>query len=130
MILGIGIDSIEIARFAHWSTYSQKKLQRIFTPEEIEYCLQEPIKSAERFALRFAAKEAFYKAWCSWQKSSEEPFLTIGTKFSLFRHSDGRITAQVEWHNLPIISSDQSLKILVSATHTQSIATAIVLLQV
>ena len=62
MIVGIGTDAVEIKRFEHWSTYTQKKLKRIFSEEEISYSLKNKCKSAERFAARFAAKEAFYKA--------------------------------------------------------------------
>ncbi len=34
----------------------------VVIPEEIEYCLSNPKKSAERFAARFAAKESVMKA--------------------------------------------------------------------
>ena len=60
MVKGIGIDSIEIARFRLWHTYSYRQLSRIFSSEEIDYCLSNIIKSSERFAVRFAAKEAFF----------------------------------------------------------------------
>lgn len=76
MILGIGIDTIDIDRFAEWHTYSEKKLRRIFSPEEIEYCLQDIKKSAERFAVRFAAREALYKALSSFSLITI-PFLTL-----------------------------------------------------
>lgn len=62
MVLGIGIDSVDIARFEQWHTYSHKKLLRVFSPAEIAYSLENPTKSAERFAVRFAAKEALFKA--------------------------------------------------------------------
>ena len=77
MILGIGIDTIDITRFSSWHTYSQKKLLRIFSPEEIEYCLQDQKKSAERFAVRFAAREALYKALCAANSDNKLPFLTL-----------------------------------------------------
>ncbi len=62
MIIGIGVDSVEIERFSHWSTYNYKQLSRIFSAQEIEYSLSISAKSAERFAVRFAAKEAFVKS--------------------------------------------------------------------
>lgn len=61
MIKGIGIDLAEIRRFAHWHTYHEKLL-KVFSQEEIDYCLQDQTLAAARFATRFAAKEAFYKA--------------------------------------------------------------------
>lgn len=62
-IRGIGVDIVEVKRFAQWHNYSPKKLQRIFSQQEIAYCLQQPdASSAQRFAVRFAAKEALVKA--------------------------------------------------------------------
>ncbi len=70
MILAIGHDIVEINRFAHWHTYSLKKLSKVFNQSEIDYCLQHPAYTAQRFAVRFAAKEAAYKALCSAQALS------------------------------------------------------------
>jgi len=77
MILGIGVDIVEIDRFSLWHTYSRKKLSRIFSHDEIEYCLADKKKSAERFAVRFAAREALYKAWCVAYPNAVPPFLTL-----------------------------------------------------
>lgn len=77
MILGIGIDVIEIDRFAHWHTYSHAQLQRIFSPAEIAYCMSVSTKSAERFAARFAAREALWKALCQAYPDHTVPFLTL-----------------------------------------------------
>ena len=77
MILGIGVDTIDIVRFSQWHTYSPKKLSRIFSPEEIKYCLENLHKSAERFAVRFAAREALYKALCAAIPDNKLPFLTV-----------------------------------------------------
>jgi holo-[acyl-carrier protein] synthase len=79
MIIGLGIDTIEIERFALWHTYSIKKLRRIFSDEEIIYCLQEQKKSAQRFAVRFAAREALYKALSYAYPDKKIPFLTLCT---------------------------------------------------
>lgn len=62
MIIGIGIDAVEIERFQNWHKYQINTLKKIFSDEEIKYCLSNDIKSAERFAVRFAAKEATFKA--------------------------------------------------------------------
>ena len=65
MIVGIGIDSVEINRFKNWKTYQYVKLRRIFSENEIAYCLAAPTKIDERFALRFAAREAFLSSYGS-----------------------------------------------------------------
>jgi holo-[acyl-carrier protein] synthase len=62
MLIGTGIDIVEIARIVHSiERYGDRFLQRIFTPEEIAYC-QRKRSFAESFAARFAAKEAGAKA--------------------------------------------------------------------
>ena len=55
MIIGVGIDVCEIARFAESVERRPGLVQRLFTPAEAE----RPIASK---AARFAAKEAFAKA--------------------------------------------------------------------
>ena len=84
MILGIGIDGIEIERFVKWRNYSFKKLCRIFSEEEVAYCLEKPDKSAERFAVRFAAREALYKALSYAYFDTKIPFLTLCAQTKIF----------------------------------------------
>ncbi len=62
MILGIGTDIIEVARISGaFQRHGERFLDRIFSPEEIVYCMtfQDPAPS---LAARFAAKEAVVKA--------------------------------------------------------------------
>jgi len=62
MILGIGTDIIEISRIKNAiARWGDNFLNHIFCEEEISYCkkYQNP---AQHFAVRFAAKEAVYKA--------------------------------------------------------------------
>ena len=62
MIVGLGIDIAEVDRIERAiRRYGQRFLQRVFTPAEIEYC-QSKANAFERFAGRFAAKEAAMKA--------------------------------------------------------------------
>ncbi len=62
MIVGTGIDIVEVPRVAQAiERHGDRFLQRIYTPEEIRYC-QSKRNAAERFAARFAAKEAALKA--------------------------------------------------------------------
>ncbi|MDZ7724034.1 MAG: holo-ACP synthase [candidate division KSB1 bacterium] len=61
MIYGIGIDSVDLERFERITQkWGKKFTARILTPLELEYCYQHRIKTAS-IAVRFAAKEAFYK---------------------------------------------------------------------
>jgi holo-[acyl-carrier protein] synthase len=70
MIIGIGIDIIEIDRIKNSvDRYGDQFLNKIFTKNEIAYCLNKADKY-QHLAARFAAKEAIYKALASgWDKS-------------------------------------------------------------
>lgn len=62
MIVGTGIDITETARIEQaLERHGERFARRIYTPEEIAYCEQFKSK-AERYAARFAAKEAAFKA--------------------------------------------------------------------
>jgi holo-[acyl-carrier protein] synthase len=62
MIVGTGIDIVEVPRVAAvLDRYGLKFLQRIFTADEIRYC-DSKANRVERYAARFAAKEAAMKA--------------------------------------------------------------------
>ena len=63
MIAGIGVDIIEVARIAQaLDRHADRFLHRMFTPQEIEYCLRGESHRTRRLAARFAAKEAALKA--------------------------------------------------------------------
>ncbi len=62
MIYGIGIDMVEVSRIQKaLERWGDPFLKRVFTQGEIDYC-HHKVHAASRFALRFAAKEAFSKA--------------------------------------------------------------------
>jgi phosphopantethiene--protein transferase domain len=62
MIVGTGIDIAEVPRIAAAiSRYGDRFLHKIFTEGEIRYC-DSKANRVERFAARFAAKEAGMKA--------------------------------------------------------------------
>lgn len=132
MILGIGIDAIETARFASWHTYPRVRLKRILADEEIDYCLSSTPKSAQRFAARFAAREAFFKALNTVIPDHTISLLQVCRYIKVTRISRGATTLTVNWEKLlaqeklptlPAITS------LISITHTKSTTTVIVLLQ-
>jgi holo-[acyl-carrier protein] synthase len=93
MILGTGIDIIEVARIASsHEKFGERFVNRILLPEEIGYCLshREP---APFLAVRFAAKEAVSKAFgtgigaaLGWRdieirrKESGEPYVVLHGK--------------------------------------------------
>jgi holo-[acyl-carrier protein] synthase len=63
MIVGIGVDIVEVARIARaLEHYGERFLERVFTEEERRYCERFGSGRALHYAARFAAKEAFSKA--------------------------------------------------------------------
>ena len=62
MIVGLGVDIAEVGRVeTAIRRYGESFLNRIYTPAEVAYCERHKNK-AERYAGRFAAKEAAMKA--------------------------------------------------------------------
>ena len=61
MIVGVGIDLMEIDRFAEALARRPRLAERCFTPDEAAYCASRAFPP-QHFAARFAAKEAVGKA--------------------------------------------------------------------
>jgi holo-[acyl-carrier protein] synthase len=62
MIVGTGIDIAEVPRIAESiARFGERFLRRIYTEGEIRYC-ESKANRVERYAARFAAKEAAMKA--------------------------------------------------------------------
>ncbi len=124
-MIRIGIDAVDIERFSQWSSYNKTKLKRIFSEAEIAYCLSNPSKAAERFAVRFAAKEAFYKAIAS---SSEKPipFLLVCKQCELIKNAIGMPIMKANW---PALLIKESYSVQLSLTHTRLTAIAAIIIQ-
>ena len=69
MIQGIGIDIVDIERIKEAiNKGGERFIRRVFTNLEINYCNKKRLKY-QHFAVRFAAKEAVFKALgTGWQK--------------------------------------------------------------
>lgn len=97
MIIGIGTDLVEIQRIAKaLERFGQRFENKIFTAYEQNYA-REACYPATRYAKRFAAKEAFFKALGSdlqqgarWHDAeihntpSGQPFITISSRLNRF----------------------------------------------
>lgn len=57
----VGTDIVEIARIKKLASQAPRFLKRVFTDEEIAYCRAKK-NPWQHFAVRFAAKEAVWKA--------------------------------------------------------------------
>lgn len=62
-IIGHGVDIVEVARIADMlARHGDQFAQRCFTQSEIEYAEASTRRRAERYSVRFACKEAVFKA--------------------------------------------------------------------
>src|SRR5437879_8464525 len=124
MILGVGIDIIEVERIkSSYERFGERFLNRILHPNEIAYCLSHK-EPGPFLAARFAAKEAISKAFgtgigaqLGWQdmevgrKQSGEPFVIL--------HEAGQ----------KLLESRGAKSLLISLSHTQAHAAAVAILQ-
>jgi len=124
MILGTGIDIIEVARIeASYERFGERFLSRILLPDEIRYCLSHK-QPGPFLAARFAAKEAISKAFgtgiggqLAWQdmevarRDSGEPFVIL--------HGKGR----------DLFDQRGGKNLLISLSHTEVHATAVAILE-
>lgn len=62
MIVSIGIDIVEVYRISETIQRTPRFVERVFTEKERAYCDAKGAASAQSYAARFAAKEAFLKA--------------------------------------------------------------------
>jgi holo-[acyl-carrier protein] synthase len=116
-VLGIGIDLCEVDRLRQAMARTKGMRTRIFTPGEREYC-EKRSDPAERYAVRFAAKEAVLKAMgvglgaCS-LRDIEVVSLSSGAPVLALHDSAARLAEEhgvVRW--------------LLSLTHTATLAQA------
>jgi holo-[acyl-carrier protein] synthase len=124
MVLGLGSDVIEIARIeASIRRFGARFLERVYTPAEIAYC-QSKKQAAESFAARFAAKEAAAKA--------------LGTGISrgiawpeieVRREVSGQPTLHWSGRALELARALGVRRTLLSLTHSQAIALAVVVVE-
>ncbi len=124
MILGVGIDIIEVARIASaYEKFGERFVNRVLHADEIAYCLSHK-NPAPFLAVRFAAKEAISKAFgtgigarLGWQdmeirrKQSGEPFVVL--------HGQGK----------KLFKSRRAKRLLVSLSHTANYAAATAVLE-
>jgi holo-[acyl-carrier protein] synthase len=123
-IVGTGIDICEVERVrAAIDRFGQRFLKRIFTAAEREYC-ESKRNRVERYAARFAAKEAAMKAigtglrhGVSWQD------------FEVSRETGGRPTMIFRDKAAEFGTKLGTKRIALSITHTEQIAIAQVILE-
>ena len=104
MKLASGVDIVEIPRVQKSIEHIGKKfLDTIYTEEEIKYCESHKNNKYQHYAVRFAAKEALFKALSRFMNKDELSWKTFEIKNSI----DGRPVVNIE--NKNILSIDLTM---------------------
>lgn len=124
MILGTGIDLIEVSRIAtSLQKFGDRFLQRILRPAEITYC-QSHREPAPFVAARFAAKEAISKAFGT-GIGAELGWLDM----EIVREASGKPTVQLHGKALALLAALGGRMVHVSLSHLQNHAAAVAILE-
>jgi holo-[acyl-carrier protein] synthase len=123
LIFGVGTDIIEVRRVGDKLARTKGLKEKIFTTREIEYC-EAGKMSAQHFAARFSAKEAFLKAmgtgWSGGHRFDEIEVVNDALgKPGLFVH--GKVKAFCEARGITGME--------VSLSHVKDLAQAVVVLE-
>ncbi len=125
MIFGIGIDIIEVARIERQLLKASKAFeQKIFTNKEIEYCNSKLKNKAQNYAVRFAAKEAFFKAiGTGWRDGLNWKEIEVEND------ELGKPSIILYGNSKKLIDNNKITRIHVSLSHIKEIAVAVVILE-
>ena len=124
MIIGIGADLAEVGRIGEAiERHGERFLRRVFTPLEIDYC-QSHRNAVERFAARFAAKEAAMKALgAGWRRGIRWHDIEVANANS------GKPGLNLTGKALEIYRGLGGTRVLLSLTHTENYALAHVIIE-
>jgi holo-[acyl-carrier protein] synthase len=124
MLIGTGVDLIEVERIAHSiERYGERFLRRVYTDHEIAYCRGRRV-SAESFAARFAAKEAGAKALGTGISRG-----VTWNEFQVARNPGGRPVLELRGRAALLAKELGVRAISLSLTHTVSLAMATVVME-
>ena len=124
MIIGTGVDICEVSRIAESiARFGDRFLQRVFTEGEIRYCKSKR-NSTERFAARFAAKEAAMKALGTGASRG-----VTWTSIEVAHAPGGRPVLRLSGTTAAIAEKLGVKRISLSVTHTESTAMAVVIFE-
>jgi holo-[acyl-carrier protein] synthase len=124
MIVGTGIDLAEVPRIAAAiERFGERFLRRVFTADEIRYC-ESKANRTERYAARFAAKEAALKAiGTGWKRG------VAWTDVEVRREPGGRPTIAFHGKAAEFAAQLGVKHVALSITHTKENAMAQVILE-
>ncbi len=120
--VGIGIDLVDISRIAHLlDTYGERAMARLLTEGERAYCSSQA-RPAAHVAARVAAKEAAFKALAA---SGDTEYIGW-QEFEVIRSLDGRPALELHGRARRLAAQLKVAQSLVSLTHSEAAAAAVV----
>ena len=122
MILGLGIDIVEVSRLEKWLN-DKKLLERFFNKEELEYVLSKGDGASRSLAVRFAAKEAFGKALGTGLAGIELKDIAVAND------KTGRPFLELSGTALQALKEKGGAAIHLSLTHEKTTAAAVVIIE-
>ena len=125
MIVGIGLDLMEIERVSRMVTLNEDRaLKRLFTFREVDYASRHP-HPARHYAARLAAKEAAYKAL-----SGNDLARAISWKdIEVVIREDGQPLLEFHGHAKRRATELGVTRVWVTLTHSEGTAAAVVVLE-
>ena len=122
MVVGIGVDIVEVKRIARALANGNSMIQRVFTEAEADYCQQRK-NLYQHYAGRFAAKEAALKAlgtgWAQGIRWKDVEVLS---------GEGGKPELNLYGKALDVFQESGAIRQLVSITHADAYAVAVVVL--
>jgi holo-[acyl-carrier protein] synthase len=123
MILGTGIDIIEVERISQRVGRDSGFRELVFSKAEMEYCDARTTRF-EHYAARFAAKEAFLKAVGRGLDSG-----LLLNEIEVIHESNGKPAIRLSGETERQLAGLEIRSIHISLSHLKSIATAVVILE-
>jgi holo-[acyl-carrier protein] synthase len=123
MIVGVGIDIIEVERVAEKMAKDNGFREKVFSKMEIQFCESKGKNKAQHYAARFAAKESFLKATGKGLQLTHEL-----NEIEIVCNNEGKPTINLLGH-LASVVAEKKWNVHLSLAHVQSTACATVIIE-
>lgn len=121
----VGVDLVRVSEVSRSvARFGDRYVKRLFTDHEIAYCRSHPAAAAQRFAARFAAKEAAIKVLRPEDVRPELRFIEVR------RAESGHCDLVLHGTAKTMAKARGIASLAVSLSHEEDLATAVVVAQV
>lgn len=120
MIVGIGVDVVEVKRMQEAIGRNPRFVGRVFGAKERAYC-EQSVRPYEKYAVRYAAKEAFLKV------CGQGIFACTLSDIQVVHDDDGKPTYELSHKALRLLKEKKITQMHLSLSHDGGLATAFAL---